>query len=109
MTSRTVVRATPMLTGNNAIWNVDLNATEAEIMNLKTGWNLISFRTNKCYYTGTKPQVPMLGDVKHISVTSMKESELLKAIEEKYIMVKGFDLNGAHTYDPTLPDFINDL
>lgn len=36
-------------------------------------------------------------------------NEVLSSISGKYTLVRGFDQNGAQTYDPSLPDHLNTL
>jgi len=76
----------------------------SELITLHTGWNLISFSVNNCYYdTPSPPIVPMLDDVNYVPVASI--GVVFSSIEGKYERVRSFDEDGGHTWDPALPMF----
>jgi hypothetical protein len=77
----------------------------ATSLSLQAGWNLVGDWVNVCYYDADDPptvplpsdlttfvQVPLIGDV-------------LYSIDGMYTVVRGFDIDGAHTWDPALPMF----
>jgi len=84
--------------------HVNLNGFNRWRISLSAGWNLISFPIKNCYYdSASPPAIPMLTGVNYVKVNSL--SEVLTSIAGKYIVVRGFDVNGAKTFDPLLPQF----
>ena len=80
--------------------------TANQTIPLHTGWNLISFSVNNCYYdTPSPPAVPLLPDVNPIQVPSI--GDVFSSIDGKYELVRSFDADGGHTWDPALPLFSN--
>jgi hypothetical protein len=91
----------PSWTADGDIADIDLNASGKQIIPLRAGWNLISFSVKNCYYTGdTIPAAPMLVGINYIRVAGI--GDVLASISGKYDVVRSFDLDGAHTYDPAL-------
>jgi uncharacterized repeat protein (TIGR02543 family) len=100
-----------VITGNSAsvVWTqagdllaVQLASACEERIPLSEGWNLFSFRTDRCFYTGaTPPTVPLLEGTLPVSSTV---KDALASIDGHYTAVRGFDQTGAHTYDPTCLD-----
>jgi hypothetical protein len=89
-------------------YQVDLRAYYHERIPLQAGWNLVSFSTNVCYYTGPEPPaVPMLPGVIYRQVSSI--NDILASVDNQYEVVRSFDAQGAHTYDPALAEVLNDL
>lgn len=98
----------PSWTQNGDQAEVDLESYCGQDIPLHQGWNLVSFSSDTCYYTSPDPPgVPMLPGIQYQKVSSI--AEVLATIAGKYERVRGFDQDGAHTYDPTVPDYINDL
>jgi hypothetical protein len=64
---------------------------------LHTGWNIISFSVNKCFYVGTKPACPMIEGIEYEAVGSI--GEILSSIEGQYSYVRGFDCTGTKIYN----------
>mgnify|MGYP005837384671 CR=1 FL=1 len=101
-------QAAPTWTQNGEHFALDLECHCSQSVPLRAGWNLVSFSTDTCYHTGaTAPAAAMLPGVRHQRVATIGEA--LASIAGKYEAVRSFDAAGAHTYDPSLPDYINDL
>ena len=66
---------------------------------LQTGWNLISFGVNKCYYVDAQPaaDIDLIDGIEYEEVSGI--SDILSSIEGQYSYVKGFDLTGAKSYN----------
>lgn len=87
-----------------AAYEVNLAGYYQETIPLRAGWNLVSFTTAVCYYTGEEPPaVPMLEGVRFQQVASL--NDVLASIDNKYEVVRGFDAGGTHTFDPAAPAF----
>ncbi|MCX8023406.1 MAG: hypothetical protein N2745_11620, partial [Syntrophorhabdaceae bacterium] len=94
----------PAWMGDRQVANVNLNGAEEQRIPLKKGWNLISFSVKNCYYTTpTPPAEPMLPGTTYIKVASI--AQVLSSIDGKCDVVRSFDGEGAHTFDPLLPDY----
>jgi hypothetical protein len=68
----------------------------------------VKYRTDS--YPGGYPEVPFAtppGPSIFTPVNSV--SDILTSIDGQYTVVRSFDINGGHTYDPAVPDFINTL
>jgi hypothetical protein len=86
---------------------VELATVCQEAIPLTTGWNLISFRTNRCYFGSAQPPaVPLLEGTLPVAASI---SEALASIDGQCQAVRSFDAAGAHSYDSNLPAVINDL
>jgi hypothetical protein len=89
-------------------YEVNLAGHYEETIPLRAGWNLVSFTTNVCYYTGAQPpEVEMLEGVAYQQVADLNDA--LSSIDNRYEVVRGFDAEGAHTYDPAAAPAMNDL
>ncbi|KPA12214.1 conserved hypothetical protein, secreted [Candidatus Magnetomorum sp. HK-1] len=66
---------------------------------LKEGWNLFSFRTNKCFYEDNIPTVSMFEGIEMVAVKSI--ADVLTSIDGQYSYVRGFDSTGAKAYNCT--------
>jgi hypothetical protein len=87
---------------------LDLECPCRQEIPLHAGWNLVSFATDRCYHTTPEPPAaPMLAGLQYQRVADL--SEALYSIEGKYEVVRSFDGDGAHTYDPDLASHFNDL
>jgi hypothetical protein len=86
-------------------WHLDLHFADIWRMPLQAGWNLVSFLVNVCYYdTVEPPDVPMCPGVELIHVDDIGEL-FNEVIQGQYEVIRSFDIDGAHTYDPALPMF----
>jgi PKD repeat protein len=95
----------PQWTADGDQWNVHLHGVLEWRMELQAGWNLVGFPVDVCCYdTAEPPDVPMLPGVDLIHVNDIGVL-LDEIIEGGYEVVRGFDIDGAHTYDPALPMF----
>jgi len=63
---------------------------------LHSGWNLISFGVNKCFYINAKPTVNMIEGIEYIQVNSIRD--VLHSIDGQYSQVRAFDCTGAKFY-----------
>ncbi|NOY45344.1 MAG: hypothetical protein GXP50_07825, partial [Deltaproteobacteria bacterium] len=74
---------------------------------LQAGWNLMSIPLAVSWETGGDPGVALPSGAVHEGVLGL--DEVFSSIAGKYELVRGFDAQGAHTYDPELPVYFNDL
>jgi len=77
---------------------INLETASSQKIPLISGWNLISFGVNKCFYTGEEPTVSMIDGIEYESVSGMKD--VLMSIDGQYDIVRGFDSTGAKTFNP---------
>ena len=92
------------------VWNrIPDNPPRELTLNLQKNWNLSSFPLKYLCYTGSKPDVPIFEGTTDEVVTSLKDCSILEQIKGKYSVIRNFDANGAGTYDPNMPDFMNTL
>ncbi|MFH0810405.1 MAG: hypothetical protein V2A77_08075 [Pseudomonadota bacterium] len=96
----------PAWSGEGTIANVGLYTICQESIPLHQGWNLISFRTNRCYGALGLPAVALLPGTVPVGSSV---AEAFSSIDGLYQVVRGFDAGGAHTFDPSLPAAVNDL
>jgi PKD repeat protein/murein DD-endopeptidase MepM/ murein hydrolase activator NlpD len=96
----------PELISGSNVWSVDSqeisdwgNIPIKNKIPLHSGWNLVSFGVNKCFYVGKKPDVFMIHNIEYEPVDSI--NDILKSIEGYYTYVRGFDSTGAKTYNQT--------
>jgi len=82
---------------------VDFDGGGTQIIPLRQGWNLFSFSIKNCYYVDTVPLEPMLPGIVYQKVNHI--GEVFASIDGLYDVVRGFDSQGAHTFDPDLPAF----
>ncbi len=66
---------------------------------LHTGWNMISFNVNKCFYTGTKPACDMIEGIEYEQVNTV--AEILSSIDGQYSYIRSFDCTGTKSYNLT--------
>jgi uncharacterized repeat protein (TIGR02543 family) len=94
----------PQWTQNGDSWTVDLDCFCRQDISLHRGWNLFSFGIGTCYYSSAQPpSVPMLTGIQFVQVAGIEDA--LASIAGKYVAVRAFDQNGAHTYDAGSPEF----
>ncbi|KPA12301.1 protein containing Peptidase S8 and S53, subtilisin, kexin, sedolisin, partial [Candidatus Magnetomorum sp. HK-1] len=96
----------PELISGSNVWSVDSqeisdwgNIPIKNKIPLHSGWNLVSFGVNKCFYVAKKPEVFMIQNIEYEQVNSI--NDILKSIEGYYTYVRGFDSTGAKTYNQT--------
>ena len=87
---------------------VNLNGAGEQVIPLQIGWNLISFSIKTNYYIEDvpgegPPDVPMLTGTVHLNVVNI--ADVFESIDGLYDVIRSFDKNGAHTFDPALPSF----
>ncbi|OQX16656.1 MAG: hypothetical protein BWK80_40065, partial [Desulfobacteraceae bacterium IS3] len=82
---------------NSALKTADWKYPFLESIPLHTGWNIISFGVNKCFYVGKKPACPMIEGIEYEAVGSI--AEILSSIEGQYSYVRGFDCTGTKIYN----------
>jgi|GEM_PF-4005072 len=98
----------PQWTLNNDQWGLNIAVENAVVIPLQVGWNLISFPVNKVFYIGDSPPgVATLTGAEAVQVNSI--GDIFASIDGKYTVVRSFDIEGAHTFDPLKPPFLNDL
>ncbi|CAN2042182.1 hypothetical protein GMMP15_720036 [Candidatus Magnetomoraceae bacterium gMMP-15] len=78
---------------------VKMNMVSYDRIPLHKGWNLFSFRVNKCYYINEKPDVPMINGIEYEQVDDI--DDILSSIDGQYSYVMGFDETGAKVYNLT--------
>lgn len=84
-----------------------IRATAIDSLELSSGWNLIGYWHPEVRYTDIEPQVDFPSDV--VIFTQVDSiNDILSSISGEYIVIRSYDKNGAHTYDPLLEGF-NDL
>ena len=94
----------------NGSGNLKLNGVRAipsDTLELSNGWNLVGFWRPDACYTNTVPLVDFPSDVKIFTLEDSID-EILSSIRNNYDVIRSYDINGAHTYDPFLGGF-NDL
>lgn len=77
-------------------------------LDLNEGWNLISVPLNNLWHVGVEP--PQIDTQSHQiqeQITSI--NTLLDSIEGQYDLLRSFDTEGAKTFDPDLPEYLNTL
>jgi len=91
------------VTEGNRVWEAgksrqwDWEHRTGQRIPLHTGWNLISFNVNKCYYVGEKPDCEMIRGIEYEAVTSIRD--ILSSIDGQYSYVRAFDCGGLKTYN----------
>jgi len=73
--------------------------SDETIIQLNQGWNLIGYLGNKVKYIGAYPQVHFPDDV--ILSPQSSISEIFSSINGKYEYIRGFDQDGASSYNLT--------
>jgi hypothetical protein len=82
---------------------------------LKAGWNWVGYAMGEVKYRADSypaghPDVPFAIPPDPSVFTPVDSiSDILTSIDGLYTVVRSFDINGGHTYDPEVPDFINNL
>ena len=74
---------------------------------LNAGWNLISLPVNNVWYFNTPPTVDLLSNNKLVSVGAIKD--VFNSIAGDFTLIRSFDSQGSHTYNPALPEGFNTL
>jgi hypothetical protein len=75
---------------------------------LHDGWNLVGYWRSDVRYKGlVEPTAAFPDGVGFTSVSSI--SDILTSIIDLVTVVRSFDAEGAHTFDPNIPEFFNDL
>jgi len=95
----------------NTAGNLEINGVRAlasDTLNLRSGWNLVGYWHADIQYTGAEPL-----DVQFPSHATQKTAvanigDVVSAISENCLVIRSYDIHGAHTYDPLLGGF-NDL
>jgi len=82
---------------SNQSFQVDLEAVLKQRIPLHSGWNLISFAVNKCFYMDDKPTVSMIEGIEYEQRQSIDDT--LSSISGQYSYVRGFDTTGAKSYN----------
>jgi alpha-tubulin suppressor-like RCC1 family protein len=109
------LRAKPTVVSGSVMWSdlassvVDLEAVSSvtTVQSLKTGWNLVSIPVAKVWYSGTTPTVSVPGDVAMEPVASI--GDVFSSIDGMYTLIRSFDADGYHTYNPSALPFLNTL
>ncbi|OGV67017.1 MAG: hypothetical protein A3K19_29625 [Lentisphaerae bacterium RIFOXYB12_FULL_65_16] len=95
-------------TTNNGILHIDLHAGGMDIA-LRTGWNLIGWNVDTCWYAGASAgNTPacLLFPGQHLAYVgsdSIADAEPLQEIAGDFSRVTGFDCDGGHMFDVSLP------
>ena len=98
----------PRWTANNDRWGLNIHITSNQVITLTGGWNLFSFSVNKVYHDSENPPtIATLNNATFEKVDSL--ADVLVSINDKYEIIRNFDINGAQTYDPEVPSFFNTL
>ena len=75
---------------------------------LREGWNLISVPLNNLWYVGdTPPVVDTQNGQTAVAITNI--NDLFSSIDGQYDLIRGFDAEGAKTYDSDIPENLNSL
>lgn len=100
----------PSWTRDGDLAQINLTGSSKYRIPLHTGWNLISFPIKTCYYADSiagyadgAPTGPMLPGTVYQKVAGI--NEVFSSISGQYDVVRSFDHDGAHTFDPALPGF----
>jgi len=67
---------------------------------LVAGWNFISFGINKCFYTDSIPEVPMISGIEYEKVDSI--NDILSSLDGQYSYVRGMDASGGKSYNKSI-------
>jgi hypothetical protein len=84
---------------------VGLKAAAADSLTLHGNWNLVGYWHPDCRYTGLAPTVVFPAGAGMTQVEDI--GTVLQAIQGDYAVVRSFDSQGGHTYDPALGSFNN--
>ena len=90
--------------------NLEVNGMRAlpsDTLQLREGWNLVGYWHTDVQYTGTVPLVDFPPEAMESAEVGSID-DVLSAQSGNYNVIRSYDTNGAHTYDPMLGDF-NDL
>jgi len=71
-----------------------------QIIPLHSGWNLISYSTDRCFYVGAKPNIEGIDELVYEQITDIGKA--LGTIANHYSIVHGFDKQ-PKTYNPLNP------
>jgi len=84
---------------------VGLKAAAADSLALHGNWNLVGYWHPDVRYTGLAPTVAFPAGAGMTQVNDI--GAVLQAIQGDYAVVRSFDVQGGHTYDPALGSFNN--
>lgn len=88
--------------------NGDCIAPQASL-DLGSGWNLVGCWADRMRYYGDPPQVTFAPCGNPATEEVGSRAGLLPNLPDtSYYVIRSFDTR-PHTYDPTIPDFVNDL
>ncbi|MBI5017196.1 MAG: hypothetical protein HZB55_17155 [Deltaproteobacteria bacterium] len=76
-------------------------------LSLRQGWNLISFPLAVAWHVGDPPTAAVPTGTVYQPVAAI--GDVFAGIAGKYSVVRSFDADGAHSFDPTLPKYLSDL
>ncbi len=93
--------------GNTASATATLERYARVEIPLSVGWNLISFPIARCWHVGSPPGGSFLPGTEFVPVASVGEA--FAGIAGRYDLIRSFDGQGFHDYDPALPAYLNDL
>ncbi|MBI5017194.1 MAG: hypothetical protein HZB55_17145 [Deltaproteobacteria bacterium] len=95
--------------GGSSEVNVDGQAplSRSFTLSLRQGWNLISFPLAVAWHVGDPPTVAVPTGTVYQPVAAI--GDVFAGIAGKYSVVRSFDADGAHSFDPTLPEYLSDL
>ncbi|KPA15626.1 secreted protein containing Peptidase M6, immune inhibitor A [Candidatus Magnetomorum sp. HK-1] len=90
----------------NAQANLEINGIRAlpsDTLELSPGWNLVG-----CWHTGLQyseilPQIALPSGVS--TPVNNDILDILAAIRDNYVVIRSFDVTGAHTFDPLWPQY----
>ena len=84
---------------------IGLKAAAADSLALHSNWNLVGCWHPDVRYTGPAPTVAFPAGTGMTQVNDI--GSVLQAIQGDYAVVRTFDIQGGHTYDPALGSFNN--
>jgi len=85
-----------------------LKAMPTDSLKLHTGWNLVGYWGTDVRYTDASPNVGFPPDATTFTkLFSLNDG--FSVISGNYNVVRSFDQNGYHTFDPLLPGYFNTM
>jgi hypothetical protein len=80
-----------------------IRASPNDFLALENGWNLVGYWDESVQHTQSKPLVafPDMSTFEQVE----RIGDILKSIDGQYDVLRTFDSNGAHTYDPMLEPY----
>ena len=82
-------------------------ASASDTLPLHLNWNLVGYWGADVRHVGPVPVVAFPPDVTYTQVASI--DDIFAAIRGKYWVVRSFDINGSHSYDPAVSDTFNTM